>query len=295
MLTRIDHLILPVADLNAAAASFERLGLVLTPRTAHAGLGTANRAAFIGPDAARFIYLELLAIEDPALLPPSRRHYRETLERGGGLASVAFAAADLDAALVRLSAAGAEIDRSAVRADDGRLLVDAVVVRGLPFIPFPLVLVSYPGGFEARYARSRALGRFEHTFPLRRLDHLAVLAPDLEAATRTWVDLLGLQAVGEVTTPALVIRQLRCGDAIVELLAPAGPGSPLAGRPPALLPVAAWEVEGPLQVAAALARERGFTCPPPEPGVIPSTIRTAIPAAELGGLAMQLLEYVARP
>ncbi|PFG74043.1 VOC family protein [Tepidiforma thermophila] len=38
MLTRIDHLVLPVAGLDAAAAAFERLGLVLTPRTAHAGL-----------------------------------------------------------------------------------------------------------------------------------------------------------------------------------------------------------------------------------------------------------------
>ncbi|MCL6645741.1 MAG: VOC family protein [Dehalococcoidia bacterium] len=295
MLTRIDHLILPVADLDAAAAAFERLGLVLTPRTAHAGLGTANRAAFVGPDAARFVYLELLAIEDPALLPASRRHYRETLERGGGLASVAFAPADLDAALARLAAAGADIDRSAVRADDGRILVDAAVVRGLPAAPFPVLLVNYPGGFVARFERSRSLGRFAHTFPLRRLDHLAVLAPDLEAATRTWADLLGLQVVGEITTPALVIRQLRCGDAIVELLAPAGPGSPLADRPPALLPVTAWEVDGSLETAAALARERGFTCPPPEPGVIPGTLRTTIPAVELAGLAMQLLEYVARP
>ncbi|WBL35254.1 hypothetical protein O0235_10700 [Tepidiforma flava] len=73
---------------------------------------------------------------------------------------------------------------------------------------------------------------------------------------------------------------------------PVGDASPLAGRPAALLPVAApGMVAGPLDAAAALARERGFSCPPPSPGVIPGTRRTTIPAAELGGVAMQLLEY----
>jgi hypothetical protein len=56
--------------------------------------------------------------------------------------------------------------------------------------------------------------------------------------------------------------------------------------------MAAWEVEGPLDDAVGLARERGFTVSDPEAGVIPGTRRASIPAGELGGVGMQLLEYV---
>ncbi|GIW18595.1 MAG: hypothetical protein KatS3mg064_1752 [Tepidiforma sp.] len=291
MLQRIDHLVAPVPSLDAAEA-YERLGLALTPRTVHTGRGTANRAAFVGRSAADFVYLELLAVEAPADLPASRAVYADIAAHGGGLAAIAFTVdRPLEAALAPLASAGAAIDRAGVRAEDGRLLVDAALAAGLSAIPFPVLLVDYPGGLEARFERSRGLGRFDHRFPLARLDHLAVLAPDLDAATRAWVDLLGLVVAGEITAPGMVIRQLRCGDAVIELLAPAGDASPLAGRPAALLPVAAWEVAGPLEAAADLARERGFTCPPPSPGVIPGTRRTTIPAAELGGVAMQLLEY----
>ena len=90
----------------------------------------------------------------------------------------------------------------------------------------------------------------------------------------------------------MVIRQLRIGDAILELLGPASPESPFAGRPAALASMAAWEVAGPLADAVALARERGFTVSDPEAGVIPGTRRASIPVGELGGVGMQLLEYV---
>ena len=66
----------------------------------------------------------------------------------------------------------------------------------------------------------------------------------------------------------------------------------MAGRPAALASMAAWEVSGPLDDAVALARERGFSCGDAEAGVIPGTRRASIPAAELGGVGMQLLEYV---
>jgi catechol 2,3-dioxygenase-like lactoylglutathione lyase family enzyme len=291
VLQRIDHLVVPVPSLAPAAAAYQRLGLALTPPTTHAGMGTANCAAFIGPAATSFAYIELLAVEEPAHLRHSRRHYLDAIDRGGGLASLAFTVNDLDAACDRLRSADTDVDRTTVRATNGRLIVDTAVVHDVPDVPFPLLLVAYPEAMDARFQRSRSLGRFDHTFPLSRLDHVAILAPGLEGATRAWVDLLGLAVAGEITTPTMAIRQLRCGDAVVELLSPVGESSPLAGRPAALLSVAAWEVAGDLAAAAALARERGFTCPPPEPGVIPGTVRTTIPAAQLGGLSMQLLQY----
>jgi hypothetical protein len=54
--------------------------------------------------------------------------------------------------------------------------------------------------------------------------------------------------------------------------------------------MAAWEVDD-LPAAVALARKAGFTVPDPATGVLPGTCTATIPAAELGGVAMQLLQY----
>ncbi len=293
MLDRIDHLVVPVPDLAAAARAYERLGLTLTARTEHAGMGTANRAAFIGSSAANYTYIELLEVTDrSAVAAGSRAHYLQAVEAGGALSSVAFGSNDMAGAAHRLAAAGLAVDRSEVHADDGRKVADTAIVDAGGALPFALLLLSYPETWEARYERSLAAGRFAHTFPLKRLDHLAAVAADIEAATAFWRDTLGVSVVGEVRAPGMIIRQLQVGDAVFELLGPDGPGSRMAGRPSALASMAAWEVEGPLDGAVDVARARGFTVPDPERGVIPGTRRTSIPAGELGGLGMQLIEYV---
>lgn len=293
MLDRIDHLVVPVPDLSAAAAAYERLGLVLTPLTEHKGVGTANRAAFVGTSAGNFSYIELLGITDRALLEgSSRAHYLEAADAGGGLSSIAFGTADLPVLVERLVTAGMTCDVREIHAADGRKLGDAAVVDTGGALPFAATLLQYPESWQARYDRSVAAGRFAHAFPLKRLDHLAAVSPDIEAATEFWSRTLGVAVAGEIRAPGMIIRQLQVGDAIFELLGPDGPDSRMAGRPAALASMAAWEVTGRLDDAVARARERGFTVSDPEPGVIPGTRRASIPAGELGGLGMQLLEYV---
>ncbi len=130
-----------------------------------------------------------------------------------------------------------------------------------------------------------------HTFPLKRLDHLAAVAHDLDKQCRFWEDVLGVPVAGEVVTPTMVIRQLRIGDAVFELLGPTGADSPIHKRPAGLVSMAAWEVAD-LPAAVAQARAAGFTVPDPAAGVLPGTRTATIPAAELGGVAMQLLQYV---
>ncbi len=292
MLTRIDHLVVPVPDLPAAALAYERLGLFLTPLTEHAGMGTSNRSAFIGSSAANYCYVELLGITDAAVVGSgSRRRYLEKAEAGGSLASIAFGVDDLAATVALFAAKGMPAETTEVRAADGRKVGDAAVVESPPVIPFGVALLQYPETWLERFERSVSVGRFGHTFPLKRLDHLAAVSGGLDADTSLW-ESLGARLVGEIRSPGMIIRQLKIGDAIFELLAADGPESRMAGRPAALASMAAWEVSGTLDDAVALARERGFTVSDVEVGVIPGTRRASIPAPELGGLGMQLIEYV---
>lgn len=292
MLTRIDHLVVPVPDLVSVAGAYERLGLVLTPFTEHAGMGTANRAFFVGSSPETFAYFELLAITDAAIVRDgSRRHYLQKAEAGGGVASLAFGVDDMAATVALFAARGMAAELREIHATDGRKVGKAAVVDTAGVIPFGIALLQYPETWDARYERSVLAGRFNHTFPLKRLDHVAAVSTDLEGDTALW-ESLGAKLVGEIPGSVMVIRQLKIGDAIFELLASASPDGPMASRPAGLASVAAWEVDGALDDAVALARERGFTASDPEPGVIPGTRRATIAANELGGAAMQLLEYV---
>ena len=58
----IDHVVLTVRDLDAAAITYQRLGFTLTPRAAHDDqMGTSNRLAqFRGRN-----FIELLEVDRP--------------------------------------------------------------------------------------------------------------------------------------------------------------------------------------------------------------------------------------
>jgi hypothetical protein len=116
-----------------------------------------------------------------------------------------------------------------------------------------------------------------------------VVAHDLAAKTTFWTDTLGVPIAGEITTPQMTIRQLRFGDAVLELLGPRSADSPLWKRPAGLVSMASWEV-GELDVAVTQARGAGFMISEPAPGPLPGTRIATIPGAELAGVNMQLLE-----
>jgi len=129
-----------------------------------------------------------------------------------------------------------------------------------------------------------------HSVGLKRLDHLAAVTPDLEAKTRFWLDVLAVPVAREVVTPTLVIRQLRIGDAVLELLGPGSPDSPIWKRAPGLVSMVSWEVAD-LEEAVRHARAAGFTVPDPAAGPLPGTRITTVPGTELAGVNLQLLEY----
>jgi catechol 2,3-dioxygenase-like lactoylglutathione lyase family enzyme len=209
---------------------------------------------------------------------------RQGLAGGRALFAVALRVADLLGAVRHLASQGIP----AVSLRDGD--------EDLAWLPLhdqagtDIVLVQDATPVQERHAAALQHGLLGHAFPLRRLDHLAVVTHDLEARTRFWTNVLSVPVVGEVKTPVLIIRQLRLGDAVLELLGPAGSDSPLWQRPPGLVSMASWEVPD-LDQAVAQARAAGFTVSDPAVGVLPGTRTATIPGAELAGVNMQLLEY----
>lgn len=100
----IDHLMLGVADPDAAAADLARLGFTTTPLSAMPQIGLANRCVLLTPAAAGAAnYLELLG-HDPQRASP---FMRALLGGGGGIKSLVLAVDDMDAAVARLAACGA--------------------------------------------------------------------------------------------------------------------------------------------------------------------------------------------
>src|SRR4051794_32384150 len=89
----IDHAVVAVKDLDAAAANWQRLGFTISPRGTHsAHMGTGNYTIMLDPD-----YIELLGVlADTEHNAPARAF----LAQREGIERVAFTAVD--------SAAGAE-------------------------------------------------------------------------------------------------------------------------------------------------------------------------------------------
>jgi catechol 2,3-dioxygenase-like lactoylglutathione lyase family enzyme len=152
-------------------------------------------------------------------------------------------------------------------------------------------VIEYAEDAGERRKRHAAAGLFEQGFPLKRLDHLAAIAHDLEETTRFWTEALGGRVFGEVPMGAGIIRQMKVGDAIFEVIGPATAESPLRQRPEGLISMCAFEVPN-LANAVSVLVERGFTSSEPGPGPLPGTRVSSIPAPELAGMTLQLLEYV---
>lgn len=287
----IDHVILPVADAKAAAEPFARLGLTLFPGTVHADAGTENAGFFVGGVGNGF-YIEALSVADrEAALRVHGEAFLSAAGAGRGLSGVVLRTGDLDTAVRVLQAHGLDCRVREVRGADGAKVCDVADVHGPCADPIGLRLIRYFPSHEERWARREAAGLTTHAFPLKRLDHLATVAPDLEAETRFWRDVMGVPLAGEVASPAMIIRQFQIGDAMFELLGPSSPQSPIASRPAGLASVVAFEVEN-LDDAITQARRLGFTPTPAEPGVLPGTRRASIPPDQFSGIALQLLQYV---
>jgi hypothetical protein len=100
-LAGLDHLVVAVRDLDAAAAEWAALGFTLSPRGLHsAHIGSANYTMMFGDD-----YLELLGVVTPT---PHNQALRDFVARREGLDRAAFTTTDAAAGADALRARGVD-------------------------------------------------------------------------------------------------------------------------------------------------------------------------------------------
>lgn len=100
-LTGLDHLVVAVRDLDAAAAAWSALGFTLSPRGLHsAHIGSANYTMMFGED-----YLELLGVVTPT---PHNQALRDFVAQREGLDRAAFTTTDAAAGVAALRARGVD-------------------------------------------------------------------------------------------------------------------------------------------------------------------------------------------
>jgi catechol 2,3-dioxygenase-like lactoylglutathione lyase family enzyme len=102
-LSRIDHVIIAVGNLDIAAATYRKFGFTLTPRGLHEGKGTGNHCIMFGST-----YIELLGVVD-AVGADSRLAQRVTARGEGGI-GIAYGGDNADKIHAALTAAGIEAE-----------------------------------------------------------------------------------------------------------------------------------------------------------------------------------------
>jgi hypothetical protein len=197
MLLGLDHLVVAVADPDAAADALEQtLGLACTGGGRHPAWGTFNRLAWLGDT-----YIELIGVFDRSLAPSGAvsRTVLEALDAGHtGLVAYAVASDDLDADVARLRDGGSPLSDVEVRS---RTRPDGEVVSWRATFPPELgpseppfiiehELIGAEWGDEARAKRA------DLAHPLGGPARIVVLelpVPDIEAAAEAYAGTVGIR------------------------------------------------------------------------------------------------------
>jgi catechol 2,3-dioxygenase-like lactoylglutathione lyase family enzyme len=211
MITRLDHAVVAVHDLDAAAAAYAALLGRAASWRAEAHGGGAEIAAFgLGNMA-----LEVMA---PAGAGPAAERLRAVLAAAGeGLASLAFGVDDVERAHRRLARLG--LDPEPVAAGESR---DRLTGRRRTWRRTRAATAATHGVrlflVEGSPAPPSALGAAEPA-AVSGLDHVVVRTPDPERAAALYGARLGLDMRLDRSNPAWGARLMffRCGDLIVEI------------------------------------------------------------------------------
>lgn len=220
---RVDHVVLGVRDLDAAARAHGAvLGLIPSWRGVHPGSNTANVLYRLAN-----CYVELLALGAGDARHPvaaALAHFLET--RTEGLFALALGSDDLDATARHLAAAG--IVASPIAEGEGRagngvlrtwrsLVIPREHARGVPVIAIEHVSGTLPAASIDGDAAAAA----------RAVDHVVLFSDDLAGALAFWRDALQIPERWRREFPerGTINVGLRLGGVTLELVAPLAGGT----------------------------------------------------------------------
>jgi catechol 2,3-dioxygenase-like lactoylglutathione lyase family enzyme len=227
MITRFDHAVIAVADLDRAIEAYRALGFDVFPGGRHEHRGTHNALIrFGGAD-----YVELLGVYDPERAVESGLNGRALAEfvrdREGGLVGHCYATDNIEAETKRTREAGLEMvgpfemrrERPDGRALKWRLLVpqDIPWRRRWPFF------IEWNDPDEVRLAVE---GVGDHANGASSISGVAVAVGDLEEAVSLYSVLFGLEPSRRdgVADLAAARASFDVRGFVIDLLSPAGKG-----------------------------------------------------------------------
>jgi catechol 2,3-dioxygenase-like lactoylglutathione lyase family enzyme len=236
VLTRIDHVMICVPDLEQGIDTYTRIGFHIYPGGAHAGRATHNAIAFHQED-----YLELLSLRDrTAAMAPGSSDARlaEFLARGGGFRHVAVQSDDLAADVAAMRGRGADVSNvteGARRTPSGLELRWKAASLG-PRNPLPVFFVQHLTPLAER--RRQVVRAGDHPNGALRLDRVYIAVPDLTGVVESYGRVLGMpvpkiqrgaviradMAVFDLGPTGLTVAQPAEAGPAAEALSRRGPG-----------------------------------------------------------------------
>lgn len=290
---RLDHVIVAVADLDAATVRFEALlGVPASIRSDHPR-GTRN-ALFLFPAGP---YLELLSLWDAPERGTSAQGLASRLaERGDGVEAIALATDDIDAEVESMRARGLDlpdaVPNSGVSA--GGLVRTWRGAR----LPGPdgddaFLIQHMNDGWRTELVGAAVAGR--ETTAVTGIHHVAFDVPDADVSSAGWAERYDLARTRQIVSERMgaKVNIHQAGAATIEFVSATTADGPvarrIARRGPGLSSLA-FEVED-IAAATQAVRAMGITVGDPEPGVLPGGIVARIDPATLHGVSAQLLMF----
>ena len=261
MLTRIDHIMICVPDLERGIEMYRRLGFDVQPGGVHPGRGTHNAIAFHGED-----YLEVLGVRDAD-------EYRRAgggglldfLASGGGLRYIALQSDDLAADVAAIRSRGVDVSGPT---DGGRRTPAGQTLRWRsaslpPDTPLPIFFIQHLTPLGERRGRGGA-----HPNGVYTVERVYINVTDVGRAAETYARVLGMP-VPKIQRGAVIKADMAVFDlgptglTVAQPMEPGPAAEALARRGPG--PFQALHRTRSMEAAARWMADHGV--PPPARGI----------------------------
>jgi catechol 2,3-dioxygenase-like lactoylglutathione lyase family enzyme len=227
MITRFDHAVIAVADLDLATEAYGALGFEVFPGGRHEHRGTHNALIrFGGAD-----YVELLGVYDPETASESGLNGRTLAEfvadREGGLVGHCYATDDIREEAARMREAGLEMvgpfEMKRERPDGRELTWRLLMPEDIPWRRRWPFFIEWNDPDEVRLAME---GVGKHANGAGSVSGVGVTVRDLEEAVGLYSVLFGVEPFrrDEVTDLAATRASFEVRGFTIDLLSPAGDG-----------------------------------------------------------------------